>query len=425
MKAEIEFTFATPTSIGWHDPFVLDDLWLARPTAIKGLWRWWARAVVAGLMYEEGCLQCRGGRPAKQSAEELAKHVGKSLGLGYAGGEEASASKYTIRVEVKQRPRTASNVQNLNRVKLLTLGKPRNEAEKIYNSFVIGGIYSLKITARDVDDKQFQAAVGTLILALTLGGLGKGSRKGLGSVDIIRIAADKPLDIDITKRRSVREYAEVVLGAVREVLQLRRCGPAPAEPPCIPAFTRAKCPSTCPKTTVQDKSYGAITAECQHLTEIYEVEGVGLEVLHNFFLRGERARRVAGHFRNPDPLRGSYSKDAVPRSYVLGLPREQKGTGYEIAGDATRRASTIMLAYHGQYLGGRRNVGVVTIIKSMDWPPKLEWRGGAPPGRAYIPPGGTPLYQDACEVMAAYEIAKEELLVYVQKARGKAQRVWP
>ncbi|MEM2025786.1 MAG: hypothetical protein QXW94_05790 [Desulfurococcaceae archaeon] len=84
-----------------------------------------------------------------------------------------------------------------------------------------------------------------------------------------------------------------------------------------------------------------------------------------------------------------------------------------------------MLAYHNQYLGGRRNVGVVTIIKSMDWPPKLEWRGGAPPGHAYIPPGKSPLYQDVCEVMAAYEIAKEELLLYVQRAGAKAQRVWP
>ncbi|MHA1632114.1 MAG: type III-B CRISPR module RAMP protein Cmr1 [Candidatus Freyarchaeota archaeon] len=39
-------------SIGSHEPNALDELWYLRPTGVKGVWRWWARALVAGALHD-------------------------------------------------------------------------------------------------------------------------------------------------------------------------------------------------------------------------------------------------------------------------------------------------------------------------------------------------------------------------------------
>lgn len=41
----IEVVNSTPLLVGWYDPNLVDPLGL-RTTEIKGIWRWWARAII-------------------------------------------------------------------------------------------------------------------------------------------------------------------------------------------------------------------------------------------------------------------------------------------------------------------------------------------------------------------------------------------
>jgi len=416
VRAEVTFTLSTPASVGFHEPFEVDDLWFVRPTSIKGLWRWWARAIVAGLMFENGCLRYEDGG----TISSIVKYVGKDLGLGLTTGDVSEASKITIKIHVIHRPRSANRnfIQNLNRVKLLTLGKPLDEANKILNSFMEGGRFRLELKPHGLKENIFNAALKVLLLALTLGGVGKASRKGLGSIDI-----EKAEPIDPSQYGSLKKFIDDTINSVSNVLKIARCGSAPKIPPCTPALTRltwdiGQCSETLNIAEVA-KPY-AVNASKGNVTEIFEVRNVPFDRLHNFFLRGERARVVAGHFRSPDPLRGPYSPDATPRSYILGLPREQRGTGFRMSNDINRRASTIMLSFHRNYFGtNNANVGIATFIKSIDWPNALEWRGDAPPRSKRI------FTSQMCEVLKAYEIARLEFEDYVSRVGGVVNRVWP
>jgi len=79
-----------------------------------------------------------------------------------------------------------------------------------------------------------------------------------------------------------------------------------------------------------------------------------------------------------------------------------------------------MLSFHRRYFGlDNADVGVVTFIKSIDWPNALEWRGGAPPRSKRI------FTSQMCEVLKAYEIARLEFEDYVSRVGGVVNRVWP
>ncbi len=90
-----------------------------------------------------------------------------------------------------------------------------------------------------------------------------------------------------------------------------------------------------------------------------------LQLLHNFFLRPERARATRGDPRGKDDLRLRLM------AWILGLPREQRGgTGYEITSGSDRRASPpMLLAVHGK-------TSYLTVLTSADWPRKLMWIDG-------------------------------------------------
>jgi CRISPR-associated protein Cmr1 len=58
----LEVTNSTPMLTGWYSPELVDPQGL-RVTEVKGVWRWWARAVIGGALYDECMLvgECRGG----------------------------------------------------------------------------------------------------------------------------------------------------------------------------------------------------------------------------------------------------------------------------------------------------------------------------------------------------------------------------
>ncbi|HEU97784.1 MAG TPA: CRISPR-associated protein Cmr1, partial [Fervidicoccus fontis] len=71
----LKVTNFTPLLVGWYEPNIVDPIGL-RPTELKGIWRWWARAFACGVLYDGG---------SNPLPSDLVKIVGKDLGLGYAG----------------------------------------------------------------------------------------------------------------------------------------------------------------------------------------------------------------------------------------------------------------------------------------------------------------------------------------------------
>ncbi|MEZ0248075.1 MAG: type III-B CRISPR module RAMP protein Cmr1 [Thermoproteus sp.] len=312
MRAVFYATIAAPLSAGWYDPRILDSNFFIRPTSLKGLWRWWARAFAAGALYEAGCVG--------NFLERVHAVVADGLGLGSTG----RASSYTISVEVLDPPKVDACRADLQRFKLLALGR-RGEKEPALKC-AVGGEFRITVEG---DHKAFAAATSILAVALTLSGLGKGGRKALGSLDVVGAEESAP-------RGQLHELIE----RARRYLAVERCGAPPQLPP--------------------------ISAVAKEVFEVYRVNA-GYQQLHNLFLRPERSSLFGGNYRAPDPL-GGYA-------WFLGLPRSQRGTGY--IADVGRRASAVFAAWHSNrhiYGGG----GYVSVFLSADWPPKVVWvrKGG-------------------------------------------------
>jgi CRISPR-associated protein Cmr1 len=502
-EAEILFTLSTPASIGSYEPYRVDELWYVRPTAIKGLWRWWARAIVAGIMYESGLLA----RCDENELKLLSEYVGKRLGLGEAGG---LASRFKLIVYPEEPPRklnvcikydegteyfanrladrlkksnitvfvenssssgaarsspAGANVDancdvtvtvnktkkgkirhhiDLQRIHLLSLstgGPDVGHIAEVLSSFVVGGRFKLSVKYYGEDVDVFKAGIGILLLALILGGVGKGSRKGLGSVDIIDArSTDGEFDLasycsDCAQKGPsccLKNLLNETMELVRRAVGVGERSVEPQDLPCVPALARsdvgaiAKRPA---KVIYYGKGDSLLTINLGHvpIAEIYEIRPSGTQgpdlfrTLHNFFLRAERARKLAEDSELPDPLRGLYENAAMPRSYVLGLPRVQKkeNTGYYAVGGSEedlRRASTIMVSFHRKLFNGE-NIGLLTVIRSSDWPPEVEWKGKYQIRQPTIE-------LDTCELLTAYQIALEEYKQYLTGI-ATASRVWP
>ncbi|MEM1560443.1 MAG: type III-B CRISPR module RAMP protein Cmr1, partial [Ignisphaera sp.] len=92
----------TPLLVGWYDPYKQDPMGI-RATEIKGLWRWWCRAFIAGAMYDQNMLIGKDGKdvyliPSDEEAEAISCFVGKILGLGYAGKKGAESSRFKLSI---------------------------------------------------------------------------------------------------------------------------------------------------------------------------------------------------------------------------------------------------------------------------------------------------------------------------------------
>jgi len=389
MRATLRVRIATPLSIGWHDPNILDRRFYIRPTSVKGVWRWWARAFVGGVLYERGCIRAERHRhvyltPDKVSAEKIAKIVGLNLGLGYAGTKKAAASKFKITLKTIKPPSTDKaryrqgyihhhgRFLSLHRFRLLTLS---SDVE-----YATGGEFEINIDAPGVDKDVFQATAGILVVALTLSGLGKGSRKGLGCLDVIRTYGDlRP------------GPPENLLNDVRSALERLikdDCGGQPDDLPPLPVVSKAKI-------------HGI------DITTVYKISDISFDNLHNFFLRPHRAKVLTGDYAKPDPLRQNLN------AWILGLPREQNKQGY-IMPDLDRRASTLMTCYHTSHLASQP-AGYLTALVSGDWPTSLTWVGA----------GTQNITIDTQRILAAYRDALDEFKDYIAKLGGSLTRIWP
>lgn len=305
----IELETATPTLIGWYKPNLRDPLGL-RPTEIKGIWRWWARALVGGLLYDRGEISGQTGdkevkKPIKDEVNKVSNIVGKDLGL----GTTSSASCFKLFLETI----------NLN---LLKLGS-RIQKE------VIGPGSSFRLHI-EIDEREsckkimHGVALKILLVALQLSGVGKGSRKGLGSLDIKGVNG---------------------LGAKRDIGELIR---DIREELCRHVGTSGSCGGSeknwLPPFPVLSESSFRWGSNKVSVTTIWRISCES---------------RVYQEIRD-------LSAELIQYSWLMGLPRSTLSM-YCPEGYASRRASSIILAHHGR--GNMFGDGdFVTVMLSADWP---------------------------------------------------------
>ncbi|GGP20780.1 hypothetical protein GCM10007981_10240 [Thermocladium modestius] len=406
--AQISASLATPLLSGSADPNEVDVDYPIRPSEVKGIWRWWARSLVAGALFNRGLLNGESNKnavktPTKAEASVISEIVGIDMGLGYVGrGKKHRASCFSIEVETMDNvsPKIANNdynIRDLNRVKLLTLGKRQVEyLDQLRIRIIVDDHLNCGLSSDAV-----KASLGALGLALNLSCLGKGGRRGLGCLDIqVEGNYSRLFNMEWRIGDAVNEamnYVDKVVG--NHVLERMagssgrsRCSLSP-----IPSVTISDL------TNCVDRNYRSNRDQKLFSFQVITMEAGKdkLQLLHNFFLRPERARATRGDPRGKDDLRLRLM------AWILGLPREQRGTGYEITSGSDRRASPMLLAVHGK-------TSYLTVLTSADWPRKLMWIDG----------GNKPINISENDIINATYTALNEFTEYLNR-RGIRWHSWP
>lgn len=407
-RLELELENSTPLLVGWYRPELADPQGI-RPTEVKGLWRWWARAFIGGVLYDEGLL--RGSsygsvllKPTRDEVELIAKLVGEELGLGLAVSGESRASKFVLYVESLGRisPEDMGGrwAREWQRIRLLTLG---NRAIKGLRP---GSKFRLYVEWDDKRRPQYlDTALKILLIALQLTGVGKGSRRGLGSLDVVSVRAQEVLvEEELKNLRSLFDKAYT------DCLKIVRVSEFVKE---YSEKGRGKSSSTSktqlpPLPVISKKT--VFSAPVTEVRVIGDVSPTMFARVHSFFLRSQRCVELVNIPSCVDDLRNTLS------AWFLGLPRTQRGTGY--FAEVSRRASPMILTFHAEknLFGG----GVfVSVFLSGDWPKVIKWCEGSPRFKSID------VNDDA--ISKAYDALSREFEAYLNKLGigRNMRRVWP
>jgi CRISPR-associated protein Cmr1 len=377
--------------VGWFEPGELDPVGI-RASEVKGLWRWWARAFVAGAMYDLGLLEgdSRGDavlRPSKSDVRRVNYVVGSVMGLGVAGDDGAEASRFIIYAEpvggAPPRPKCSSD--GLQRIRLLSLGR------RSVCYYERGARFSIVVEKRRISDQYAElAALKILAVSLQLSGIGNSGRRGLGSLDM-----SLPSDLGYRDlKQLISDAYESTLDVVKRVSSSERwSAQRRADAPPIPAVSRSN---------FRDLPVARIM-----IARVRDFPHI-----HNFFVRSERCRVLTGSPICDDDLRKTHN------AWVLGLPRGREKpspTGYTIAvKGVNRRASPILVAYHTR-ANSLGEGAFISILFSADWPKEIEWFGA----------GSQTISIDVNKLYEAYKVAFNELQMYLQKVGVQITYVWP
>lgn len=321
---------STPLLIGGYDTqayseFHEEEL---RTQSIKGLWRWWFRAILSG-------------RHLLQGYTDIETKVKDEVGmvLGFAGRRGSQSSRLALRF-TRDKPPIYRQIKPKQsgtppRVSLLTLGgNILNYIESIRGSLSVY-LFSFQEERRTVKDENVRIAILSLVSGLLLSGIGKGSRRGLGCIDF-KIVEDR-----VGLPESLKRW--IFPDALRDILK-----------EALPV-----------KKHVEIKNYPLIPSVAPDFFKLWYIPFEGKEVgrvltdLQEFTLRTKR--RMVIPENGEDPFRLKLI------AWILGLPRQVKGTGY-ISGEIQRRASPLIFSVH-------RDFATVCLFKSSDWPDNIEWRG--------------------------------------------------
>ncbi|MEM4827777.1 MAG: hypothetical protein QXK07_07060, partial [Desulfurococcaceae archaeon] len=240
-----------------------------------------------------------------------------------------------------------------------------------------------------------ELALKILIVSLQLSGVGKGGRRGLGSLDITHIDSEDVLssvDRDIAK--FIKDVYEKSIEIVNNREYQEICG--------VKSNKQVSNKVLPPLPAVSKKAFELYKVDARSYRDFVHVQ------VHQFFVRTERCKALEGKKICRDDLRKNLD------AWFLGLPREQKDTGYRIPSELVRRASPIFVTYHSE-----KNIfgqGIfVSVFLSGDWPKKLEWRGGSGVSK--------PIEIDANKIKEAHDVFIKEFEEYLRRKRLSWQQI--
>jgi len=174
--AEIEMQCITPARIGGYNaqPYSpkLELAEKPRTQAIKGLWRWWARAIIAGAKLSAG-------QSLPQSLSDLDKEISELF------GSTDNSSKFTLQlfVDEEETREISSLVRRVPRIRLLSRRKERQRGERYYYyPKIILTLRANRIQKLSVEEAMF--GLSSLLVSLVFSGIGSIVNRGFGKVKI-------------------------------------------------------------------------------------------------------------------------------------------------------------------------------------------------------------------------------------------------
>jgi len=361
----------TPFFLGSYDTqFHREDAF--RTQSLKGVWRYWLRAYVAGALYELGLLKSKSSGPLLAKIDDTSLKLLLDVTQDILGGPD-KASSFRIVLDQVNVATVANYPQypesNLPRVKLLTLGRrPLSYAKRITVNI---SIEDAPHVSGKLDINIVKIGIGSLLTALTLSGLGKMSRRGLGTFTI-RVRDNTRLFRQYLDYQGYLDYNKLpqlindVLKTLKEYISSVKKvkGVFSREIPPINTITSEKIEYN---VEVQGSF---IENNKVPIFTVYSIEFSKplpsvLQDLQNFFYRPGRIKSYYGKLTTEyghveDQI--TQNKDA----WYFGLPREQRNTGY--LAQVERRASPFIVAVH-------RRRAFISVFLSQDWPRKIVWRG--------------------------------------------------
>jgi len=174
--ATITVKTITPLRIGGYNarPYSERLRLMERPRtqSLKGVWRWWARALIAGALLST--------EEDKVNWTEANKKLNTLL------GSTRSAAKLTLRIYnvEKERMIKGKNLKRIPRINLLRIKSTLDEKEEVYYSNLTFKVDLIRREHTTLDIQERKFAVSSLTLALILGGLGSIQTRGLGKFKI-------------------------------------------------------------------------------------------------------------------------------------------------------------------------------------------------------------------------------------------------
>lgn len=395
---EIEAKNSTPLLLGWYEPNKVDPMGI-RITEIKGIWRWWARAIAGGVMLDKSEL-VPSLYPANNKSDVLKKvlgFVGRDLGFGCVScgeKESAIASRYILRLSEVEKSNgkklKLEDARKIQRIVLLLGGFPQEfeltQGEKeckmslsrtgkdgnVRNlELYLPGCLKFKLNLISTEDngnkERDKAAAFSLILSLLLMGIGKGGRKGLGSFDLVKINSNSEKLSEVinqltneAKRNNlsaIRKLISETYDSFAKLMNIEGGTSSDSKIEKLPLF-----PSLSKRESVSSVHviFPIQKPECQELTN-----------LHNMFLLSVRSSE------NSTSKFDDWRNCVKSVDWYFGLPRGvKKRAKYVILnkkghpeGEARRPSAAVLSLHTEENLFGAG--GFLTLFASTDWHPDL------------------------------------------------------
>ncbi len=315
METTLDLRLETPLLLDFIDPD-----WPLRPHEVWRLWRWWARALVAGVLFDRGVLHGNRGQhavkvPTQEEADCIMQIVEKEMGL-----DMYNSCFQTRFEEVEFGPPREVTLSFKHQYGLQT-------QEKLW--YIDRGSATLTVKHASCDNKTVEATMGALALALRLSCFG--DRRGLGCFYVRAYGIYRELfGVELTTliKRAVATVSAVADRAVSRCRGLQRKEKtSPCGLPPMPALSTCRY-DTCVKDSIALAPY-----------MLFSVKGLRREDLYNFF-----SQHKAGFYED------SRDKEMLETWIIRGV---------------ARRPPPLMLKIDG-------SIAYFNVFISADWPRELK-----------------------------------------------------